>query len=318
MSKLWWVLGLLMLVSPAKAFDPLVPVPIVEGAWVSEGRPNNGWFLDVDENGFAFVAWYTYDAAGRASWLVLQGPLTVYSEPQRRQLGAIAVLRSKLFTGSGGGCPTCPPSQASITEVPELGEGEMTFFDSRRGRLTFADQVVPLRAFVLTRQDPDVLAGIWQSTLRIEKAGQPDATQTVQLTLRVQKRDPVALHVIPNPPASGDYGPIPSANAQYYSLTCISGCTGTNVFSLGTGFTDIATWVWWLENGVYRGANTQSVNPNLFPTGTQLFASWLHEGFVGQDRVVWRAKEPLRADLNPRTTFEMVMTRLPDNWATRP
>ncbi|MGQ0600548.1 MAG: hypothetical protein ACT4QE_02485 [Anaerolineales bacterium] len=312
------ILFAILLVSPAKAFDPLIPVPIVEGAWVSDGRPNNGWFLDVDENGYAFVAWYTYEASGRASWLVLQGQLTVYTEAQRRQLGAVAVLRSPLFTGSGGGCPTCPPTPATITQVAELGEGEMTFFDSRRGRITYANQVVPLHAFVLTRQDVDVLAGTWAVVFRDEKAGQTDATETFQTVLRVAKRAPVALHIDPGISGNLDLTPVPAITAQYYAVSCLEGCTGSNLRPVGTTITDVSTWVWWLENGVYRGANTQAVNPNLFPSGTQLYAgSRIHEGFVGQDRVVWRMKSALR-DPAARTTSEMVMTRLPDMWATRP
>jgi len=146
---------------PAQAFEPVFGLPIAEGAWVADSRPNNGWFVDIDERGFAFIAWYTYDSLGRASWVVMQGQMTVNTEAQRRSSGAIAVLRSPFFTGTGGACPTCAPTAASVTPVAELGQGEFTFYDTRRGQLSYAGRTVELKAFELSVPTADAPVGLW-------------------------------------------------------------------------------------------------------------------------------------------------------------
>jgi len=332
------MLGLLAGMGPAQAFEPLFGLPITEGAWVADSRPNNGWFVDIDERGYAFIAWYTYDSLGRASWLVMQGQITVNTEAQRRSSGAIAVLRSPFFTGAGGACPTCPPTAASITPVAELGQGEFTFFDTRRGQLSYAGRTVELKAFELSVPTTDAPVGLWKMTYRSERAdgvlSTPDSpTESKDVIVRVRKSPTVALHVsvpAPSPPSflSYDFGPLPGKTAQYYSIECVQGCgdfaTGS-IYDPMTGifYHRISDWVWWLENGVFRGGNAQRVNADIFPTNRQFnFHTIPSEGFVGQDRMVWRGKPAFFGpNLPPLNTFvmkfELEMTRLPETWLTR-
>jgi len=149
-----WIALLLVLASSVvqaqSAFPiqkPQVPLTPEQGAWVLEGLPNNGVTVHVDESGFAFVAWFTHDANRRGSWLVMQGQLSRTEEPERRASGVMARLRSTLFEGNNGTCPTCTPQPATVTPS-SLGEGEIVWRDTRRATLTYGGRSVAMSSFV--------------------------------------------------------------------------------------------------------------------------------------------------------------------------
>lgn len=304
-------------VTTAQTREPRIKIVPTEGAWVSDSVPNTGWFLDVDESDFGFVAWYTYDAQGRSTFLVLQGLLEYRSESARRSTGIVASLTSQIFEADNGACPTCPPQPANI-RPSSLGTGVIEWRSARRGVIRYAGQVVELHPFALTVPEANIVEGIWQ----LNDRGSPSQVKG-SAVLRVRKVPAFSLHSYPSSvtngppldPSTYDFGPLPSMQAVYYAFDCLAGCVNGDIYS-DTPSGPIqtskpASWVMWYENGVFRMINYYAVNPAFFPSAFQVNGGSLPvEVFPSQDKIVGRKR--LSASLAFCCEFQL--TRLPSNW----
>lgn len=321
--------GLLSL--PAAAIETLTKLVPMEGAYVSPDFPNTAFFFEVDDADYGFVAWYTYDEQGRSTFLTLQGTLSYRTEQERRETGVIATMRSPIYTASNGGCPTCTPRPADI-QVSALGEGEMTWSAARRATIRYAGRTVGLQALELTWPEHRTIEGTWRLDSRdIDlTAGNPHSRARYgSAVVRIFRlAGAVPLHVHPAESASQPAGPVsaysfgvlPSPQAAYYTVDCISGCINADLYATNSGdstATKPGRWVLWFEGGIWRMANTYAVTSPPFPTPNQLNGGTLiGEMFVTQNQITIRRRSP-RVDTFQLHSADVVFSRLPEGW-TRP
>lgn len=320
-----------LLLQPAAALETITKLVPMEGAYVSPDFPNTAFFFEVDEQDYGFVAWYTYDEQGRSTFLTLQGTLTYKTELERRESGVIASMRSPIYTASNGGCPTCTPRPADI-QVSTLGEGEMVWSAARRATIRYAGRTVGLQALELTWPENRTIEGLWRLDSRDLDltAGNPHAraryASAVVRIFRYAGAFPLHAHFAETPgqpagPVSAyNFGVIPSPNAAYYGLECLSGCINADLYTSNSGdstATKPSRWTLWFEGGLWRMANTSAVSSPPFATANQLNGgSLVGEMFVGQNQITIRRRSP-RVDTFQLPSGEVVLSRLPDNW-TRP
>lgn len=316
--------------SAAPALETIAKLVPMEGAYVSPDLPNTAFFFELDEADFGFVAWYTYEDNGRATFLTLQGPVTYRNEQERRESGVIASLRSTIFTAQNGPCPTCPPRSAEIGTSP-LREAELIWTSARRASIRYAGRIFGLQSLELTRPEARTIEGTWRLDSRdIDlTASNPHARARYgSAVVRIfRSPTPIAMHIHPAESASQpagslseySFGVFPSAQAAYYTMDCVSGCTNADLYATNgpeSTATKPSRWVLWFEGGAWRMANTYSVS-SPFPTTTQLNGGTLvGEMNVTQNQITIR-RRGTRIDALLLHSADVVLSRLPDNW-TRP
>lgn len=323
-------LFLLVLTPWAQALETITKLVPVEGPWVAPNVPNTAWFFEVDEQDYGFVAWYTYEPDGSATFLTLQGTLTYTSELERRDSGVIARLSSPIFTARNGACPTCEPRPADIAPS-DLGNGEFVWTSARRGSIRYAGRTVALQAFELTWPEMRQLEGTWRLDSRdidLTAANPHFRARYGSAVVRIFRSAgaiPLHTHAAENSslPAGDrqayDFGTFPSPQAAFYTVECITGCTGADLYATNgpeSTATKPGRWVFWYEGGIFRMANIYSVSAP-FPNANQVNGgSLVGEVFVTQNQVTIRRRSP-RVDTFRLHSADVVLSRLPDNW-TRP
>ena len=101
-----------------------VPTPNFQGLWWNASE--SGWGLDVAHQGDTVVAvWFTYDATGKAMWLVMSASKTAPNTY------AGAIYRS---TGPAYNAATFDPSAVTVAQV---GTGTLTFADRNNGTFSY-------------------------------------------------------------------------------------------------------------------------------------------------------------------------------------
>lgn len=299
---------------------PRIQIVPTEGAWVSDSVPNTGWFFDVDEADFGFVAWYTYDAQGRSTFLVMQGQVQYRSETARRATGIVASLGSTIFEADNGACPTCPPRPANI-RPSSFGTGEIVWRSARRGSIAYAGQLVELRPFTQTVQEADIVEGLWQLNNRSYSTVAEFKSSAI---VRIKKAASISLHSFPSDTPNGPardpsfyaFGPLPTSQAGYYTFECVSGCDSNGDFTGSSNQFSTsrpASWVMWVEGGAFYMQNYFVVNPAFFPTAFQICGQSVPtDVFPSQDRIVMRRRGNRATDTG--FLYEIQLTRLPSNW----
>lgn len=131
----------------AQGFTPRERVlPFSSGIWFDPAFSGSGWttaWLDipsVPSGRFGAFAFYTYDTAGRATWLQFNQPYEVAPTSAFVAGTSLGSMRGPFFAYTGGPCPTCPFSPATGAASP-IGEAQLTWvsptvFEARYGGVT--------------------------------------------------------------------------------------------------------------------------------------------------------------------------------------
>ncbi|HET7032571.1 MAG TPA: choice-of-anchor D domain-containing protein [Casimicrobiaceae bacterium] len=98
-----------------------------EGSWWnSPGGSESGWGLNLAHQGDTiFASWFTYDAAGKSSWLTMTANRTGNN-----------VFSGKLYQTRGPAFNTVPFDSSAVT-YQAVGTGTLAFSDSNNGTFTY-------------------------------------------------------------------------------------------------------------------------------------------------------------------------------------
>ncbi len=134
---------------PARPLAPpaerLVPH---QGGWWNAAQPGSGYFFEFSENAdgslLGLATTYTYDDAGKSTFLIVQGPLVFSTEAERLDTGIIARLSSPLFKAENGQ-PFGGAYRPATVSPSSFGTGEYVFFTRRTGEFRAGGRTTPIR-----------------------------------------------------------------------------------------------------------------------------------------------------------------------------
>lgn len=212
LAKLWWVSALCALgciaVGPAAAGE----IEVSPGTTVSVGNerlvPHAGGWWNPDEGGsghffefmqnadgslIGFATTYTYDEAGKSTFLIVQGPMTFTTESERQATGVIARLSGPLLKAENGQ-PFGGAYRPAAVSPSSYGTGEYVWFTRRKAEFRSNGRVTPLRPLSPLSPEAEVeklLTGTWalQGHVRRNPEAQAErmGERTISHAIRIQR-----------------------------------------------------------------------------------------------------------------------------------
>lgn len=195
------------------------------GGWWNPNEGGSGHFFEFMQNAdgslIGFATTYTYDEAGKSTFLIVQGPMTFTTESERQATGVIARLSGPLLKAENGQ-PFGGAYRPAAVSPSSYGTGEYVWFTRRKAEFRSSGRVTPLRPLSPLSPEAEVerlLTGTWalQGHVRRNPEISQDATyeRTVSHVVRIVKSPSQPTWVEP-PRAVG----LPaSARSQFWQPT---------------------------------------------------------------------------------------------------
>ena len=121
--------------------------------WNAPAGSESGWGLDLAHQGdVIYATWFTYDAAGKATWLAMTANRT-----------GDATYAGTIVRANGPAFDAVPFAPAAVT-LTAVGTGTLTFDDAANGRFSYAVTGAPAQTKAITRQIFGPQASCWYGT----------------------------------------------------------------------------------------------------------------------------------------------------------
>jgi hypothetical protein len=121
--------------------------------WNAPAGSESGWGINLAHQADTIYAtWFTYDAAGKATWLALTASRT-----------ADATYTGTIVRARGPAFDALPFDPAAVT-LTDVGTGTLAFDDASNGRFTYAVSGAPAQTKSITRQVFGPPASCWYGT----------------------------------------------------------------------------------------------------------------------------------------------------------
>lgn len=166
-----------------------------QGGWWNAAEPGSGYFFEFSQNAdgslLGLATTYTYDDAGKSTFLIVQGPVVFSTEAERLDTGIIARLSSPLFKAENGQSfgGTYRPATVSPSS---FGAGEYVFFTRRTGEFRAGGRTTPIRALSPLATQAEyvrLLSGTWKLQGRMrrnaEAAADPSFDRSVSHVVKI-------------------------------------------------------------------------------------------------------------------------------------
>jgi len=114
---------------------------------------------------------YTYDDAGKSTFLIVQGPVVFSTEEERWATGIIAKLSSPLYKAENGQ-PFGGTYRPATVSPSSFGTGEYVFFTRRTGEFRAGGRTTPIRALSPLANETEyarLLSGTWRLQGRLRR-----------------------------------------------------------------------------------------------------------------------------------------------------
>jgi|GEM_PF-6548399 len=134
---------------PYGSREPVERLVPHQGGWWNPAEGGSGHFFDFSQNedgsltGLATT--YTYDEAGKSTFLIVQGPVVLSTNEERLSTGIIARLSSPLYKAENGQ-PFGGTYRPATVSPSSFGTGEYVFFTRRTGEFRAVGRITPIRA----------------------------------------------------------------------------------------------------------------------------------------------------------------------------
>lgn len=229
----------------SKALTPLLPT---RGAYYDATKPGTGASVDVGQDGFVFLTYYSYDTLGVPTWYIIQGQWTPSSEAQRVETDTIGTLASPLLYATGGQCVSCDFTHGPSV-IAEQYSVSASWTTPRHLDLSIGNQTWHMDAVRYGATNQDVIAGTWQLSISWDASADADPTglgiashtQVVKIEPgRPFGGPPLAVTVELDPNADSSIA-LPPQGSQYYAIDSSNPCAPgpVRIGNFGVAFTDI-------------------------------------------------------------------------------
>jgi len=211
----------------AQGFTPRERVlPFSSGIWFDPAFAGSGWmtaWLDIPSipsGRFGAVAFYTYDTAGRATWLQFNHPYEVAPTSAFVAGTSLGSMRGPFFAFTGGPCPTCAFAPATGAASP-IGEAQLTWvsptvFEARYGGVTRRVRAAELE---VTTTMVALLSGDWDGVV-VDQFGVGDCAVRIAGSAKPARDDRFDR-------TGPDVRDVPGAGGQWFELLDIDTNPGT-------------------------------------------------------------------------------------------
>lgn len=170
------------------------------GGWWNPDEGGSGHFFEFMQNAdgslIGFATTYTYDEAGKSTFLIVQGPMTFTTESERIATGVIARLSGPLLKAENGQ-PFGGAYRPAAVSPSSYGTGEYVWFTRRKAEFRSNGRVTPLRPLSPLSPEAEaerLLSGNWvlQGRIRrnpetISPVQEATADRTVWHVVRIQR-----------------------------------------------------------------------------------------------------------------------------------
>ncbi|MGB8714907.1 MAG: hypothetical protein WCD66_00930 [Rhodanobacteraceae bacterium] len=219
-TRLCLAVLLLAASSASGSEDPGWQPPILpdRGMYYTPEHGGTGINLDVDPNGYIFATFYTYDADGRPTFYLMEGPFQpasdITADADRFHRNQIGSFDATLYTSRNGECLGADCVYRNPDRTLTGHKAHMVWITQRHARLSIDTQSWDLRAGQYTSADTDKIAGTWAATLTESRL--PDSGLAARVAvLKIRKGD--------YPPESGSGS---SAAYEVYDVACAGASAG--------------------------------------------------------------------------------------------
>ncbi len=156
-----------------------------QGGWWNPAQAGSGYFMEFSQNAdgtlLGFATTYTYDGAGKSTFLIVQGPVVFTTEEERWATGIIARMSSPLYKAENGQPFDGTYRPATVT-ASSFGTGEYVFFTRRTGEFRAGGRTTPIRALSPLAAETEyarLLTGTWKLQGRLRRNA--EAPQNIYL-----------------------------------------------------------------------------------------------------------------------------------------
>lgn len=169
------------------------------GGWWNPDEGGSGHFFEFMQNAdgslIGFATTYTYDEAGKSTFLIVQGPMTFTTESERVSTGVIARLSGPLLKAENGQ-PFGGTYRPATVSPSSYGSGEYVWFTRRKAEFRSNGRVTPLRPLSPLSPEAEVerlLTGTWALKGHVRRnpeavaQNQPASERVVSHVVRIQR-----------------------------------------------------------------------------------------------------------------------------------